>query len=291
MDPERPAAACEAVAREVDAAAPHGRDVCVLSVPRGDAPGLGVAPWTEAGVRRAHGSAVVHVETLAAAGAARAVPRPRGDEVVSLQWPGVARALRVPRAWLGRRLVLLTPCVVAVRGRRVLSRHGPVAAAFEALAMAVGAPATGDPSGLGARIAARVFAHVAVIVDASWSVLLEPEVSRFATRRCVGLQAPCPTADGAAVRVHEIDAWLVRKLGLLAPRGVPALALQGDPDDPRWISVPAAVETLADRDVAALWRASAPVPAHAPIVGRAGARPSRRDALDRAWEAWTERPS
>ena len=292
VDPERPAAAAEAIARDIGAAAPHGRDVCVLSVPRGDAPGWAVAPWTEVGVRRAQQDAEVRVETLPAAGQPRPPARTIEGDAVSLSWPGVARALRVPSSWLGRRVVLLTPCVVAVNDRRVPLRHGPVAAAFEALAIAVGAPATGDPSGLGARIAAHLFAHVAVIVDASWSVVVDPRAgierpdSRFATQRCVGLQAPCPTANGHAVRVHEIDAWLVRRLGLTAPGGAPALALHGDADDSRWISVPTVPETLADREVAALWRAPSP---HRPA--RAAVRPRHLDPLERAWEAWTERPS
>jgi hypothetical protein len=311
VDPEHPASAAEAVARDIGAAAPHGREVCVLSVPRGRGPGLSVPPWASAGVQRAHEGATVHAQTLQLAGqlsgqlsvggrtgprATHAPARPHAD-ALSLSWPGMARPLRVPHAWLGRRLVLLTPCVVTSSSARVHLGHlghlvhlghGPVAAAFEALALAAGAPSTGDPSGLGARIAAHVFAHVAVIVDASWSIVVDGRFERYPTARCIGVQAPCPTADGHAVRVRDIDAWLVRRLGLGASASAPALTLHGDPDPPRWIAGTPGIDALADREVAPLWHAPGFDRTCHGWARRVGPRPRQPDALDRAWAAWTE---
>lgn len=303
VDPERPASAAEAIARDVGAAAPHGREVCVISVPRGRGRGLCISPWTSAGVRRAHEDATVHLQSLElpappsvggrAGTRAGHAATPSPAQALSLSWPGVARPLRVPQAWLGRRLVLLTPCVVTSSEGRVHLGQGPVAVAFEALALAAGAPSTGDPSGLGARIAAHVFAHVAVIVDASWSSVIDGRLETFPTARCIGVQAPCPTADGHAVRVRDIDAWIVRRLGLTATASAPALTLHGDPDPPRWIHGVPSVDALADRELAPLWpapgsdRAGSGRTSHR-FGRRLGPRPRHPDALDRAWAAWTE---
>lgn len=273
--------AAEAVARRAQAAAPHGRAPCVLAVRHGEAPGWTVAPWVVTGACRAYSSAgaALHVQTL---GERRAAG---GAESVALAWPGVPRALRIPKAWLGRRLCLLAPCVVTTREDRVAPRSGPVAAAFEALALAIGAPSTGDPSGLGARVAAHVFAHVTVIVDASWSMIVDEathEDRRFATARCLGVAAPSPTADGSAVRPPDLDAWIVRRLGLATPIGSPHLLVEGDDGDGRWVNASAAPRGLACREIAALWRPGA-------SPRSAGAAAGHVDALDRAWAAWTER--
>lgn len=304
VDPVRPAVAAEVVARRLEASAPSGRGRLLVTIARGTGPGLQLAPWTRAGLKLALGatgpgaadvaSLALEVETASALAGGLAVSlagglamsgRPARGEHVRLRWPGMARPLRVPLHWLGRSALFVTPCVIG----RARSSPGPVATAFAAFAVATGATVGGGRSRelarVGERLAARIFAHVAVIVDASWSVIEggpgDPR-SWLPTGRCLGAWTRSPNTLQIAASAADCDRWLGSRLRLSRPTPAPVLAAIGDAAESPWPAASATPGALADRGVEALWR-------FAPLVRAERGHPSaagRPGALGRAWEAW-----
>src|SRR5688572_9456646 len=259
-----PTTAARATMRALQAGAPRSRAALVAVLDRGGEAGLVPAPWTITGVVSALAKAEMHGLVLyepddRGSNGARSLPAELApiacDDAVAATWPGAPAGLRIPGAWIGRRLCLVVPCVIAANhrfGSRTIA--GPVTAGLAALAAGAGVARAPDPARIGEQLAARVFCHVSVIVDASWTALVETATARrfLATEQIVGVCLASPTTHDVEVSAAQIDGWLVQRVGTEA---APALA---------------------DRSVQPLWRISA---AHE-------SRP-RPGPLGQAWHVWS----
>ncbi|MFO0637406.1 MAG: hypothetical protein U0168_31660 [Nannocystaceae bacterium] len=140
----------------------------------------------------------------------------------------------VPRAWIGRHLILLVPAVVGPADEDL----GPVRAALLGLARAAGSPPQADAA-LGAELLAGSFAGCSWIVDAR-QLLVRPR--RPATRaHASGLDRAFVvggvgwSADAVLARATALDAWIAAsaRLGTAAAAG-PALEFDGGAATAPW---------------------------------------------------------
>jgi hypothetical protein len=299
VDPDAPREATRHALSSAFAQLPPARSVLAAVVGWGDGPGLEPAPWTLDGVLSAGEDADVRVrfeslgpyEPTATHRWLRANAATQDDDrrPIILDVPGARRPRRVPRAWIGRHLCLVVPCVHV--GRRTLGRAtswvGPFGAAFEALALATrGARAPRGESHrdgmlalVGRRVAAQVFASTTILVDASWwaplhhegnprrGTAIPPATSHLvALERCLVMSTTSPGEHWSGEPL-SVDAWLGARMGMAGgatrhggetPRWVgPAAARRWPTQTSGWFedgARPSRVAAVADRALEALWR-------------------------------------
>jgi hypothetical protein len=311
IDPAAPAeAAREAVASALSAL-PPARSLLVGVVAWGDGPGLEPARWTLQGVRAAARDAklVAGYHDLGPHHASvtgrwlRAHPDAIDGDAprpITLEVAGARRPRRIPRGWIGRHLCLVVPCVHQRHERFGRSKCwvGPMACALQALAQATGVPGDDEPTDVGARVAAQVFASTTVVIDASWWAPMRASQAAaphlVALDRCLVLGTTAPaelwTQDGATV----IDTWLAARMGVAGPppRNMAVPQWVGPAAADAWPRPPAAARRnrgLAGQAIDALWRVG--------DLGRAKASAATRrlppavpGALARHWHPGTGTP-
>lgn len=249
-------------------------------------PGVGIAPWTRAGLSRA---ATRH--HLTARGVAlRSTPRgltasaALGDleddasgPSVSLDLPGTRRPRRIPTRWFGAHLCLVVPCVFIQQDGPFGAWLGPAAEAFASLDRCCTVSHLPPPGLLtssrgsttivptaslnGARLAAHVFASTTLVIDAAWWAPVHrgdgcaPELNPLGL--CLATGVPHPDERWTQGCVQALDLWLTGQLQDTVIEAVGSAA--GDP----WhrVSLPRARNPLR-QTVRALWgRAGTGAPA------------------------------
>jgi hypothetical protein len=163
------------------------------------------------------------------------------------------RPVVMPRAWLGRHLVLVVPTVLDHEDRR-----GPLASALVAMIAALGIGAVDDELALATDMLAAVFAGFTLVVDARHVLLRARRPGRRPQRLAIGrtLLASRTGASASDCRalVERLDGWLAARVGargesaeslaLVGPRAsAPWPAGAAEPfgvDGPLWPSEPRA---------------------------------------------------
>jgi hypothetical protein len=142
--------------------------------------------------------------------------------------PLMPARLTLPRAWIGRHLVLVVPTVLDDDA----DRRGPCGAALAALAAAAGAGALADELALGAELVAEVFAGFTLVVDARHA-LLRPRLAgrrpqRLAVGRALVGGRTGASPDECRELAASIDAWLVARTAVrIAEPSLDRIALAG----------------------------------------------------------------
>ena len=305
-----PARAAHHVATAALSDAPRGRPLLVVTTRWGTHPGLRPSPWVLDGVASAIAEAGLRAEALhlgergaadpittqlTTAGVATA---PAEGDGVTIRPPGSRRGLRIPRAFIGRSLCLVLPCVHHHHGReRESTWRGPIGTALVELVASWGDTGARDPVERAARCVAETFAHVSVVIDGSWWAPLavgdEGAPLLLAPERALGLRLSSPITTDTALDARLADAWLGAQLGLPlrrrpneTPRVVGPAARTPWPKLPR-SSAPSRPRArgLADQALGALWRRN-----DGPRTRRAALPPAVPGALARLWHEY-ERPA
>ncbi|MEX1362594.1 MAG: hypothetical protein AB1Z98_05670 [Nannocystaceae bacterium] len=280
----QPRRAAHHTAAAVLADAPRARTLMLVVVDVGAHPGLRPSPWVIDGVldaiadsglrgRSAVLGASDGADSLAARLAAADLPEATHEgrahhDALRLRIPGSPRELRVPRSWVGSNLCLVLPCLhreQVVRGGPPRWR-GPVGSGLLALTRPWSGASGHDSVELAARCVSELFAHVSVVIDASWWAPLSAEDRGapllLAPERTLGLQLASGIGTEHALDPRRVDAWLGQQLGLPGRRRGDAPALVGPAARTPWPRLPRASATgtraarpgLAGQAVAALWR-------------------------------------
>jgi hypothetical protein len=295
--PERAAAA--AVSSSFELLAPR-RELVVIAVDWGNAPGIAVAPWTLAGVREAardHDLRTRELRIAACGGDAEHVQASDDDGPrVSVELPGSHRARRVPKAWFGAHLCLAVPCIHVrkrVRGQAHPVWLGPAHQALRALDRACDGPSGRESPNVGARLATAVFASTSIVIDATWWAPMQPDdaaaPSLLALDRCLALAAVSPSSAWRRHVLDALDPWLAANLRLgPMPAGDGSVRAAGTAASTPWPRAPnkigAPPRSIATEAVAALWDAGRRRPRRAVPERRLG--PSVPGDLARLWHAF-----
>lgn len=248
-----------------------GRERVLLIASHGERAGLAPAPWTvDAAVAAASPAGYAELgphegrrlQRCLHASGMRDLGTPDAPHL-AVRLPGAhARAL-VPRAWIGRAAVLVTPLVhVATRAGTPTQGdarfQGPVASSLCALARHCGVEAAGPGlAHLGARLLDEIFAHVTVVVDAAWWAARIDDQAEAAALTPVGrlvVLADPPARD----TLFDLDTWLLQRLGLRAgTRGV-GVPIRGPAAEASWprVTLPVVLPPRRPglRTIRALWR-------------------------------------
>jgi hypothetical protein len=305
-----PTRAAHQVAAAALGDAPRGRPLTLAVIRWGAHAGLRPSPWVLDGVLHAieelglRGQAL-HVGERGAADPITARLAARGlppldarAPTLTLHAPGSRQGLRVPRPALGGSLCLVVPCVHRQHpGKEGPAWRGPLGEGLAALASAWGGSWARDPVDAAARALAELFAHVSVVIDASWWAPLAADDDAapllLAPERALGLRLPSPVVGPAALDPQLCDAWLGAQLGLPqrrrfaeAPRVVGPAARTPWPRLPRTPArEPAAGGTWAapraPAALGALWRR-----AQRPAPRRAALPPAVPGSLARLWDEY-----
>lgn len=302
-----PARAAYQVATAALHDAPRGRPLLLVVARWGAHPGLRPSPWVLDGVTSAVKDAGLSAEALhlgehgvadpITARLVRAGIRPAedGGEPVTVRPPGSRRGPRIPRAWLGRSLCLVLPCVHRHRSdERGPAWRGPIGTALVELVAGWGGPGTRDPVDRAARCVAEAFAHVSVVLDGSWWAPLSEQDQGapllLAPERALGLRLASPITTEHALDARLADTWLGAQLGLPlrrrpgeAPRVVGPAARVPWPKLPRASGSPRS-QGLAGQALGALWRH-----AQTPRSRRAALPPAVPGPLARLWDEYEPR--
>lgn len=295
-----PTRAAHQTASAVLGDAPRARPLLLAVASWGAHPGLRPSPWVLDGVLRAvkdgglgGGSVVLgdpggpgSLTDRLAAGGLPATEEP--GTALGLRPPGSHRELRVPRSWVGRSLCLVLPCV----HRQAESRsgrptwNGPIGTALLALARRFGGTASLDPT---ARCLSELFAHISVIIDASWWAPLSAEDQGapllLAPERTLGLRLASPVTE-ETFDPRTADAWIGHWVGLPIRHPTGAPRLEGPAARTPWPKVPRLPAArrrpgLAGQAVSALWRRT-----DRTSPRRAALPPSAPGALARLWDEY-----
>lgn len=308
----QPRRAAHHTAAAVLADAPRARALMLVVVDAGAHPGLRPSPWVIDGVLDAIAegglrgrSAVLGAsddgaDSLAARLAAADLPEATRDgsthhDALRLRVPGSQRELRVPRSWVGSNLCLVLPCLhreQVVRGGPPRWR-GPVASGLLALTRPWSGPSGHDSVEVAARCVSELFAHISVVIDASWWAPLSAEDRGapllLAPERTLGLRLASGIGTEHTLDPRRVDAWLAQQLGLPGRRRGDAPALVGPAARTPWPRLPRTSATttrasrpgLAGQAVAALWRRNdRSSPRHAALP------PTAPGALARLWDEY-----
>jgi hypothetical protein len=135
---------------------------------------------------------------------------------LGLSMPGVPSRARIPSAWVGTSLCLLTPLAHRPHSAEGEVRNwlGPAQSALATLAAACGLERPGESgAAAGARLIREVFAGCCLVVDATWwsAVHVDGQYAAHpvAPEHCLA------TTDAASEEAAPcIDAWLAELLGL-----------------------------------------------------------------------------
>jgi hypothetical protein len=233
----------------------------MLIVDRGEHPGVVVAPWTIDGVLNHARDRGLHITFERTGGAynrdpvarrlhAAQVPAAAAGPALELQIPGARRTLSIPGAWVGAHACLVAPCVREREPGGAMV--GPLAGILEAIARGCGADPARPIAEVGAWLLQHTFASVGLVLDATWTVVLDAHGAQLqSAARCL--------------------AWTVPRTGLDATALDRAIA-DAVPFPP---SPTAAGSALAERTVGGLWR-------------KQSAPPRVPGPLARAWYAYPE---
>lgn len=299
-----PARAAYQVATAALRDVPRGRSLLLVVVRWGAHPGLRPSPWVLDGVASAVGDAGLDAQALhlgehgiadpvtARLTAAGIRPAPSHGDAIAIRPPGSRRPLRIPRAWLGRSLCLVLPCVHRRQGdEREPTWCGPIGTALVELVAGWGDTGTRDPVDRAARCVAESFAHISVVIDGSWWAPLSDHDGGapllLAPERALGLRLASPVTAEHALDARLADTWLGVQLGLPlrcrpgeAPRVVGPAARTPWPRLPR-ARASARPRGLADQTLGALWRR-----AEGPRARRAALPPAVPGTLARLWDEY-----
>ncbi|MEM7157184.1 MAG: hypothetical protein AAF799_30305 [Myxococcota bacterium] len=284
-----PSLAAQQIATAALGDAPRARPLVLVVASWGAHPGLRPSPWVLDGVMQAIDDGTLNghsfvlgddegPDSLSARLSARGLPPSpaRGADTITLHPAGSRRTLRIPRAWVGANLCLVLPCLHREQPAKQGPRwRGPVGQALLQLVSEWGAVRARDSIQQAAHCIAELFAHVSVIIDASWWAPLsaDDEGAPFllAPERTLGLRLTAPVSSDVAIDPQLADAWIGRQLGLnLRRRGEPPRVVGPAARTP-WPKLPRSPAPrrkpgLAGQAVAALWQ-------------RTDAKGSRRGAL------------
>ncbi|MCH9685936.1 MAG: hypothetical protein K0V04_31165 [Deltaproteobacteria bacterium] len=277
-----PTAAAREAAHAVFADAPRGRPSLVMIASWGAHPGLRPSPWAVEGVLQALSDAGLrgHGDVLGEARltdplhtrlAAHDYDPVAAQELIALHPARSRRALRIPRAWLGRNLCLVLPCIHRQRERTTPADwSGPIGSALIQLATRCGGASVRDPMGTMTRTIADVFAHVSVVIDASWWAPLQPAEEAapvlLSPERVLSLQLASPVTTEASIDPRQLDTWLGAQLGLPLRRPSSGPRAEGSAARTPWPKLPRAMpraQGLAGKSVAGLWRRPGRAPTRA----------------------------
>src|SRR5690606_36696605 len=281
--------------------APRNRPLLLAVIRWGAHPGLRPSPWCLDGVLQAvedsglraqaiHRGEQRATDPLSARLAARGVtPLDEHGPALGLRPAGSRLPLRVPRALLGHDLCLVLPCVHHHRpGKHGPAWRGPVGAGLVALVSAWGGTWSRDSVDRAARCVTELFAHVSVVIDASWWAPLAHEDEAppllLSPERALGLRLASPVTGEAAVDPRQADAWLGTQLGLpLRRRPGEAPRVVGPAARTPWPKLPRPAAQGATRAGPSELLSSASAPRKPDGFGalwrRADRTPSRRVAL------------
>lgn len=301
-----PTRAAHQTAAAVLSDAPRSRPLLLAVTSLGAHPGLRPSPWVLDGVLRAiehdrfDGRSLLLGERDELGGvadrlAAAGLPPATDDRsALGLRPPGSHRELRIPRSWVGSDLCLVVPCLHRQLPRRSgrPTWRGPVALALLALAGRLGVTAGPGSLELVTRTLSELFAHISVVVDASWWAPLSSEDEGapvlLAPERALGLRLPSSVSSSAAIDPRHADGWLGHQLGLVARPSGDAPVLEGPAAKTPWPKLsrrpaPATRQRpgLAGQAVSALWRRTDRGPAR-----RSALPPAAPGALAELWHEY-----
>lgn len=288
----QPALAGRRTAQAVLDDAPRARPTLLVAADFGAGPGLRPAPWVLDGVAQATEASGMPTRSVvlgrdpgpnALADRLVAWGLPSADHsrdgTITLLPPGSRRGLRVPRHWVGNNLCLVLPALHRQQPRNASGPgwRGPIAAALVELAARWGRLRARDRVDQAARAVSEVFAHVSVIIDASWWAPLgvddEGAPLLLAPQRVLGLRLDAPVTAAEAIDPAVVDGWLGQQLGLPLRRRGDSPRLCGPDASAAWPKLPRTHDTarrpralssgLAGQTVSALWQRKAPRPTRA----------------------------